>query len=105
MSNARSLRSRQVDGATELGRQDRQRLGLPMLAGEASQVGLAGGVVAKEQHGGLGEGPLELDVADLGAARAALLAGRAVITLDQPGVGEEVLDAGSGRCRGSRRGS
>jgi len=42
------------------------------------------GVVAQEERRSLGEGPLEVNVADLGAARAQLLAGGAVLALHEP---------------------
>ena len=51
------------------------------------------GVLAQEERCGLREGPPEVDVADLGASGAELLARRAVIALHEPRVGEKVLDA------------
>ena len=87
------LAQHQVDGSPELGGQDRERLGLAVAPCHAPQVVLACGVVAKEEDGCLREGPLQVHVADLGAACAELLARRAVLALDEPRVREEVLDS------------
>jgi hypothetical protein len=64
----------QTDGPTELRGQDGKRLALAVLAREPLHVLLPGGVVAQEQGRRLGEGPLQMDVADLGASGAELLA-------------------------------
>ena len=87
------LAQHEIDGSAELGGQDRKRLGLAMPSGESSQVLLAFGVVAKKERGGFRERPLQVDVADLGAAGAELLARGAVITLYEPRVREEVLNS------------
>ena len=54
---------------------------------------LACGVVAKKERGGFRKRPLQVDVADLRTAAAELLSCRAVITLHQPRVREEVLNS------------
>ena len=54
---------------------------------------LSFGVVAKEEGRGLREGPLQMDVADLGSSGSELLARRAVLALHEPRVREKVLDA------------
>ena len=74
MSKACFRVEHEVDGPSELVGQDRERLGLAVLALEPGEELLALGVVAQEEDGGLGEGPLEVDVADLGAAGAEPLA-------------------------------
>src|SRR5262249_15963346 len=48
----------------------------------------------QEQPRGLGEGPLELGVADLLAREAGALARRLLGTLDQPAIGHEILHPG-----------
>ena len=74
--------------------EDRQRLSLSVLALELFEQALTFGVFSKEQDGGLGEGPLEMGVADLPPARAETLAGGFPGALDEAGVGGEVLDRG-----------
>jgi len=56
---------------------------LPSVTHGAKSLGLL--ALAQEQASGLGEGPLEVGVADLVAAGALLLAGRLVGAADQPG--------------------
>ena len=87
------LAEHHVDDSAELGGEDRKRLALAVLAGEATQHPLAFGVVAEEEGCGLGEGPLEVDVPHLRACGAEPLASRAVLALDETCVGEEVLDS------------
>ncbi len=86
------LAQHEIDGAAELRGQDREGFGLAVATREASLQLLAFGVAAKEEHGGFGEGPLEVDVPDLGSSGPELLARRGVVTLHEPRVGEEVLD-------------
>jgi hypothetical protein len=64
-----------------------------MLAFDAGEQRLAFGALGQEQHGGFREGPLQIGIADLGAAAAHDLAGRALLALHQPAVGGELLDA------------
>jgi len=64
---------------------------LAVATGQAAQMLLALEVLAQEEDGGLGEGPLQVDIPDLGPARAEPLAGRAVLAPDESAVGEEVL--------------
>ena len=56
-----------VGGPSQLVGQDGEGLGLSVLALELLEEALALGVVAQEQDGGFGEGPFEVDVADLAA--------------------------------------
>ena len=56
---------------------------LAMLGAEAVAELLAAGVLAKEENGGLAEGPLEMSVADLGAGGTQDLAGGGLLALDQ----------------------
>src|SRR5512147_579731 len=79
-----------VDGSSELVREDRERLGLAVLALVAREERLAGLALGHEEHGSLREGPLQVDVADLGAARSELLSGRALLALHEPAVRGEV---------------
>jgi hypothetical protein len=64
-----------------------------MCAFDAGEQRLAFGALGQEQHGGLREGPLQIGIADLGAAAAQNLAGSALLALHQPAVGRELLDA------------
>src|SRR3990170_2031990 len=84
----------EVDGASELVCEDRERFGLGVLAFEAAEQRLALRALGHEQHGGFREGPLQVGVADLGAAGPEALSGRALLALHQSGVGGEVLDRG-----------
>jgi hypothetical protein len=54
-----------VQGARELMGEDGERLGLAVLAGEASDVSVGGGVLPQAQRGSFGEGPLQVGVTDL----------------------------------------
>jgi len=54
----------------------------------------ARGIVLEEEHGGFGEGPFEMGVADLLAAVTLSLPGGFFGALDQPGIGSEVLNPG-----------
>ncbi len=74
-------------------RKDRQRFAFAVRLREPGEELLAFAVVAEERHGGLGERPLEMHVAHLGAARAELLAGRFLSALDHARIGRELLDA------------
>ncbi len=56
-------------------------------------MGLAAGVVLKEEHGGLAEGPFQMSVTDLGSSAARALARTAVFGLRESAVGAEALDA------------
>jgi len=58
------LGEQRVDRAAELRGQDRERLGLAVATGQAAQMLLALGVLAQEEDGGLGEGPLQVDIPD-----------------------------------------
>ncbi len=51
-------------------------------------------IIAQEKTGCLAEGPLEVDVTDVGALGLRALACRFVRTLHQPCVGDEVADLG-----------
>ncbi len=82
----------EIDGAADLGREDAQGFGFPVLALEAQTQPLAFGVVPEEERGGFGEGPLEMDVAHLGAAAGLRLAVGGAIAFDQARVGEKVLN-------------
>ena len=83
-----------VDRPSQLVGQDGQGLGLAVLLLQALPIALSLRVVAQEHDSGFGEGPLQVDVADLGAGGAITLAGRLLGALDEPGVGDEVLDPG-----------
>jgi hypothetical protein len=73
------------------GGKGRQRPRLAALLPPARQPVLARLALAQEQGRRLGEGPLEVGVADLVPAGALLLAGRLVGAAHQPGVGQELV--------------
>lgn len=83
-----------IDGSTQLGGEDREALALAVLRLKSPRHLLAFLAVAHKEGGSFGEGPLEMRVADLRSPGSEPLAGRAVLALDQPGIGEEVLDSG-----------
>ncbi len=76
----------------QLLRQDGQRLGLVVFIGHLLDPRLAFGIFPQEQHRSLAEGPLQEDIADLGAGGAIGLAGGLLAALDQATLGDEVLD-------------
>jgi hypothetical protein len=55
---------------------------------------LAFGVLPEKQYRRLAECPLQVNVADLLAAVPVDLAGRALLSLDEPGIGQELVDPG-----------
>lgn len=71
-----------------------ERFPLAVLKFQAGQRLRAWGVVAQDQHGGFGEGPLEVSMADLLARGARALAGGFFGSLDEPAVRDEVLPPG-----------
>ena len=73
--------------------QDREGFGLAVAGPESLLEHLGRRVGSEEEDGRLGEGPLEMDVADLASARTQALARGLLGALDEPGVGGEVLDA------------
>src|SRR5215218_7352189 len=83
-----------VGSAAELGRQDTQGFALAVLFLDPAEVLAPWRVPAQEQGGGFGEGPLEMDVAHLATCRLLDLVVGFMPSLDQPSVGQEVLDAG-----------
>ncbi len=55
----------EIDGTPELVGQDREGLGFAVFTGKPFEILFAGLVAFEEEDGGLGEGPLEMGVADL----------------------------------------
>src|SRR4051812_14951945 len=87
-----ALAEQVVDGPAQPRRQDRQRLGLAALRLLLLLPLLATLTAPQEQAGRLAEGPAQVGVADLLAARALLLARRLVGAAHQPGVRQELAD-------------
>src|SRR5690606_36350652 len=81
-----------VDRTAELGGQHTESLALPVLLLQALEVLLPLRVAPQKQRRGFGEGPLQVDVADLLALPGLLLAGRLMGAFDQAGVGEEIAN-------------
>jgi hypothetical protein len=81
-----------IHGTGQCMGQDGQGFPLPMFFHQAGEVVLARLVVAEKQDGGFGERPLEVGMANLLAGGAIALAGGFVRTLDEPAVGDELLD-------------
>src|SRR6516225_8041787 len=79
-----------VDSSSQACRQDAQRLGFAMLVGLARQESFGLVALACQQASGFGKGPLELRVADLGAAHAGDFARRGLLRSNQPRVREKV---------------
>ena len=71
---------------------DRQRLGVAVLADQFLVVVLGRRVGPQEQAGSLAEGPLQVDVANLGVLACGSPTSRLVRTFHQPSVGDEVAD-------------
>src|SRR5688572_15993134 len=83
-----------IDRTAQLGRENAQGFSLPVLLLKPGEVLLSGRVATQEQCGGFREGPFQMDVAHLASRRLFDLASRLVGSLDQAGIGQEVLDAG-----------
>jgi hypothetical protein len=83
-----------IDSPCQLVRQDGQRFPLAACFLHAGQVFLPGGIVAQEQNGDLGKGPLEVAVANFFARRAQSLASGFLGTLDQTPIGDNILHPG-----------
>src|SRR5215831_10738628 len=75
-----------IDGPTQPCGQDAQGLGLAVFLLLPRQEALGLVALARQEAGGLGEGPLQMGVADLGSAAALDLARRCLQRPDQPGV-------------------
>ena len=73
--------------------EDAKGLGLAVFAAEPLDDLASLGALAEKRHGGFGEGPLQVDVADLGAPETVGLAGGFPGALDQAAVGGELLHA------------
>jgi len=58
----------EVDGAAEFVSEDGKGLGLAVLFSKLVHESLCRRIGTEEEHGGFGEGPLQMDVADFGAA-------------------------------------
>lgn len=83
-----------VDGSSELGCQDAQGFALPVLLLDPREVLASRCIPTQEQARGFGEGPLEVDIADLAPGGLLCLSRRLMSPLDQAGVRQKVLDAG-----------
>jgi hypothetical protein len=84
--------ARVIHGAGQFMGQDGQGFPLPMFFHQAGEAFLTRRVVAEKQDGGFGEGPFEVGIANLLAGGAVALAGGFLGTLDEPAVGDELLD-------------
>jgi hypothetical protein len=73
--------------------ENREGFSFPVFLLDLRQQLLSPRRMAEEEHGGFREGPLQVDVAHLGAAGAGGLPGGLVRALDSPRVGGELLDA------------
>jgi len=74
--------------------EDRQGLGFAVFMGESLEIFFCGLVALEEKHRCLGEGPLEMSVADLFTTGAVFFAVGFFDALDQTAVGDEILDLG-----------
>ena len=86
------LKQHVIDSPSQLGCQNAQFLSLPVLLFNASEEFLTDGIAPQKQHGGFGEGPLEVDIAHLATGRLRRLSCRFVDSLTQAAVGDEILD-------------
>lgn len=84
----------EISGSPEFVGEDREGFGFAVFMGKPLEK-LFGRVVAlEEKHGCLGEGPLEMSVADLFATGAVFFAIGFFDALDQTAVGDKILDRG-----------
>jgi hypothetical protein len=79
------------DGASELVGKDGEGLGLAEALDQAAVEPLGARIGAQQEHGGLGEGPLEVDVALLAPTRASELARALGARRDKAGVRGKLL--------------
>ena len=70
---------------------DGQRFCLPMFLLESGPIKFCLFVPSQEEDNGFGEGPLEVDIADLSAGASLFLSGRFLGGFNEPAVGGEVL--------------
>ena len=82
----------EVDCAAQLVGENAECLALTVFLLETGMQGLGLGEMAEDRDGRLTEGPLEMDVSDLGSGGAGALAGRAGLALHEAGIGGEALD-------------
>ena len=85
----------EIDGPSELVGKDREGFAFAVFTGKSFQVLLGRFVASEEKDRRFREGPLEMGVADLVATGAVFLAVGFFGALDQPAVGDEVLDRGN----------
>jgi len=83
-----------IDGASEMRGEDRECLALAVFFCQPLDIALSLGITAQEQHRRFAEGSLQMHVADLLADVPEHFAGRALLALHQPGVGEKLLHPG-----------
>lgn len=72
--------------------QDGQGFAFAVLVGEPVEISFPWLIALKEKGGCLAEGPLEMGIADFLAACAVLFAVGLLGALDEPAVGDEILD-------------
>ena len=82
----------EIDRPGQLVRQDGQGLALAVTFLELGAIELGGFVLAQEERGGFGKGPLEVGIPDLGTAAAQTFPAGLLGRLDQPAVGREILN-------------
>jgi len=73
--------------------EDGKGFGLSMFFPKLFDEFLGGWVVPQEENGGLGEGPLQMDVSDFGSAGSESFSRRALLAFHESSIGSEVLDA------------
>src|SRR6516165_3086843 len=83
-----------IDGPAQPRRQDAQGLGLAMLLLLSGQETLGLVTLPGQETGGLGEGPLQMGIADLGSTAAFDLPSRCLQRPYQPGVRQKLSLAG-----------
>jgi len=83
-----------IDGPRQCRRQDGQRLARAVLGFQAHQLRLPGRMMAAEQHGRFGQGPLEVRLADRGARGPRAGARGCPGTRDEAAGGDAILPAG-----------
>ena len=80
-----------VGSSGDFVRHDGQRFCLPMFFLESGPIKFCLFVPSQEEDNGFGEGPLEVDIADLSAGASLFLSGRFLGGFNEPAVGGEVL--------------
>lgn len=90
----RGAAEHEVGSPTDASGENAEGLGATVFGAEPIDAALAGRVLLQKEDSGLGVGPLEMRVSDLGPGGSGDPPCGGLLALHQAGIGEEVLDTG-----------